>query len=256
MSYFGSTDWFQRASAGEVPGVRVIQNVGFRTVGTTLEAINSSGFYRTPPVPVALEIVSDSAADSAAGLGARSVRIVGLDENWLDANELAVMDGTTPVPLSTNFVRTLSVDVEGSGVYAEAALGSHVGTITIQEVVSGDVWTEIPNSPHPMGRALISSYTVPLGKVGFVSSVTISADTNKTVNVAIAFREQADVIVAPFGPRRTVVFSVGIAGPITLIPRGLLGPVAGPADIVILAQAESGMADVTVDSEILTVDAP
>lgn len=133
-------DFHVEMSLGNVPGFSVIHKFGRNaSVGSTFAPITQSGFYRMPTANTALEIVSDSADDSSAGIGARTVFYEGLKEV---AGELVVttntvtMNGLTPVALPDSLIRLYRWYVATSGTYATQSSASHQGEITIQE--SGD----------------------------------------------------------------------------------------------------------------------
>ena len=73
MSHKGSAATFPASlgylaiSRGEVAGYSEVQKFGKATLGTTLAAVTQSGTYMVPTTATALEFVSASADDAAAG---------------------------------------------------------------------------------------------------------------------------------------------------------------------------------------------
>jgi hypothetical protein len=102
---------------------------------------------------VALEVVSSSVNDAAAGTGARTVRIWGLDANLLQVIQDVTLNGTTAVAVTTNLQYVLGFEVltAGSGLV-------NAGNIDVR-VDSGDVvQSQIGTS---RGRAETGVFTVP-----------------------------------------------------------------------------------------------
>lgn len=89
-------------------------------------------FYQFLPTPQTLELVSSSADDSAAGIGARTVRILGLDANWAVQSEIVTMNGLTPVTTALTWWRINDMAVVSAG-----STGNNVGTILLRRLGGG-----------------------------------------------------------------------------------------------------------------------
>lgn len=150
-------DWFQsvgfmlepgyeRASGwGNNPdidlgGPEVVDPLG----GTTIPWLSSA---------TSLEIVSDSAADAAAGTGARTVSIDGLNANYSRVSQTVTLNGTTAVAIPTQLIaiNRLRVLSAGTGL-------TNAGLITVRNAGAGTSRCLIP-----IGRSISQSsgYTVP-----------------------------------------------------------------------------------------------
>ncbi len=83
---------------------------------------------------VQLEIASTSTADAAAGTGARTVRILGLDANYNVIEEILTLNGQTAVASVKSYLRVFGVEVltAGSG-------GANAGIIYVADAVV--TWT-------------------------------------------------------------------------------------------------------------------
>lgn len=152
---------------------------GFETVGTT------GGTYTGLDATAAetVEVFSDDVNDTAAGTGARTVRVVGLDENWLEVQEDVTLNGTTPVTTTTTFIRSyLSyVLTAGSG-------GENAGNITIrQSTTTANVFGLMMPGYN---RSLVAAYSVPANKQAFLYNVFASTanKTLGTITVRAKFR--------------------------------------------------------------------
>ena len=250
-----SEDFLIEVQKGNVRGHSIIHKFGSLNVGTVLTPVCVSGFYRTPTVDTALELVSDDATDNSAGIGAREVTIVGLDDTWNEVTQTVVPNGVTPVALSTNLIRLYRMFVSSSGTYPGVTTGSHAGNLTIQESGGGIVWSAIPNVPLPLGQSKIGFYTISIGKTGYVLSIHVIVDSNKSVDAYMLQRPNADDVTSPYaGALRVLKEFIGTKGDVNLVIRSPDDPLVGPADIGFLAQVASGSGAISVDFEILLVD--
>lgn len=97
------------------------------------------GAYPFPAAAAATTIVSSSANDTAAGTGARTCRVVGLDANFKLVSEVVTLNGTTPVALVGVFFRILHAYVltAGSGTTNAGAVDvKHTATVIATIVAS------------------------------------------------------------------------------------------------------------------------
>ena len=137
------------------------------------------------------------AADDAAGLGAQSIRVFGLDENWLEIFEDIVTAGASASVATTKlFRRVYRVRVTGVG----AANVSNTGRIIVENTTSTDAIGVVEAG---VGSTEQTHYTVPAGKTGYISRVDAQVRTGPNKDADIRFRTRAnigDTVSAPFGP--------------------------------------------------------
>ncbi len=239
---------------GNVEGHRLIHKFGHGTVGTSPAPVTTSGFWRTPSSPVALEFVSDNAADTDGGLGASKIVVQGIDVNWNETLEEITTNGLTPVQIPTNLMRLHRWYVSETGTYADEVNVSHAGTLTIQVSGGGDVWDTIDGVSPFAAQSEIAVATVPIGYSAYILSKHIFTDTNKTADVYFMQRPNADDVTAPYtGARRMIERDVGLSGSFTINYASPKGPYIGPCDIGFMGNVSVGTADVSVDYEILLV---
>lgn len=195
-------DFPLEASKGNVPNHTVIQKFGRNSaVGSTFVPICLSGFYRTPTSNTALEVVSTDADDNASGAGARTIYYEGLQVqsgSLVVVSDVVELDGTTPVALPDSLIRLYRWYVASSGVYASQSAGSHQGDITIQESGGGAVWAKIENNGFPRAQSQIGAYTVPTGYTAYVSKISYSVESDKTVDILMFKREGVLNTTAPY----------------------------------------------------------
>jgi hypothetical protein len=105
-------------------------------------------------------IVSTSANDTAAGTGARTMLIDGVDNNWNRITETVTLNGTTPVITTKSFLRINRMYITSSGT-GQTNAGNITATITatIQaSIVAGAGQTEKSQYAVPMGYRFTIAY--------------------------------------------------------------------------------------------------
>ena len=108
----------------------------------------------------AVELISDSAQDAAGGTGALTVRVSGLDGDYLWVTEDFTMTGAVAVVGTQLFLRILSMRVLTAGTGE-----TNAGNIDCQAVGGGQVWDRIVADEGSNQHSLI---TVPAGKTFWV----------------------------------------------------------------------------------------
>lgn len=137
-------------------------------VGSTEEDVwEGGGSYSFLQGASALEVVSSSASDAAAGTGARTVRFTLLDANGDEQSVSLTLNGTTPVPVGT-YLR-----VNGGLVLSAGSSGSNVGIITLR-TVSGSVAQLVIGAGRGYQSQFI--YTVPRGYSAIVGTFFFSTE--------------------------------------------------------------------------------
>lgn len=166
----------QAAIPGGYPGVSRVQLRGFLgALTTSYRTVWSigSGTYAQITSAVAMEVVSNSANDTAAGTGARTVVVQYLDANYAVVNETVTLNGTTPVALSSTAISVNSayVATAGSGL-------KNAGAIDVR-TVSGS--TQKLRITTAVGAGLSKGndfiYTIPANYVGILKSIYFSGAT-------------------------------------------------------------------------------
>jgi hypothetical protein len=120
-----------------------------------------------------ITVVSTSSADSGAGIGARSIRIVGLDENYKIVTETLSINGTTKVTSVGKFIRahTASIVSAGSNQF-------NVGTLTVAQAVStANVFLMMLPG---VNQTNCGAYTVPAGYNAYLVSVQANIAGNNS----------------------------------------------------------------------------
>ena len=241
----------------DIDTLKVISKFGRNTgVTTTLMPVSIGKQYRTPTAAVTLQAVSDDADDKADGAGARQLTILGIVSGWVEGSTTVNLNGTTEVDIDTNFLRIFRVYVSSSGTYATSTAPSQQGNVVIKEKTGGALWMRLDKvTTFGVGQSQISAYTIPLGRVGYISEITMSVDSVKTASIYLFRRDNANTITAPYSAMRLVEQYDGVQGIQTIHPPAPIGPFIGPSDIGFMAKVASTTASVSVNFEILTFEA-
>jgi hypothetical protein len=126
-----------------------------------------------------LRIVSTDANDAAAGTGAQTVTVVGLDENWLIQSETLTLNGTTPATGTLLFRRVHTASVQTSGSTNTAY---NIGTITVSHsTTTANVFLTIQPGRNQSNAAV---YTVPDGKIGIKVNLRVEVDRGNSSTIS------------------------------------------------------------------------
>lgn len=138
------------AFAKSVHGFGFNPDVSTASVPETLWTVG--GVYVFTVTPATLSVVSTSAADTAAGTGARTVRLEGLNSAFYEISETVTMNGTTLVNTTQVFARinrAFNVTAGSGGVNA--------GAITISDGVN-----TVCSIVATYGQSQMAIFTVPM----------------------------------------------------------------------------------------------
>lgn len=249
-------DYLIEVSKGNIPGATIVHKFGkHEDVDTTFEPLSIGGVYQTmqPAGATALRVKAGNANDTAAGSGARSIYVQGLDETGdLVGETLATAGASAGAAGSITFIRSFRSYVATSGTYATAGADSMAASIVIENSGGGTDWLTIHKPDIGRSQSQIGQYSVPLGKTAYVFKYLLTTDSNKAVDFLFFKREGILDAAAPYQAKRTVVEEIGVQG-------HLDGEFIGGqqftelTDIGWMCKAAAA-AEATVDFEILLVD--
>jgi len=223
-------DFFGEVSAGAVPGHQQFgafgrnQNVG-STIFETIWAQSTAytGFITTAGV---VSVVSADANDIAAGTGARTIKIIGLDPLFNLITETIPLNGTTPVTTTALFLRAWLGDIEACGTS-----GFNEGTITGS--IGGNLTFVMPAEK---GSTQVAVKTVPAGFSYLLNEWGWSVESVKIIEIELVERTNTGcfrVLQSGLTDRdRIIAFAVPI-----IIPE--------KTDIFIRARSTAGTSDVS-----------
>jgi len=160
--------------------VRRVTGLGQVTIAGTGVAANdiwpNGGLYPWMTGLTTLEVVSSSANDSAAGTGARTVTISGLDATYTEISSTVTMNGTTAVVIPIQFLRVNSISIASNGTSRR-----NEGTITVRDSPGGTARSIIPIASVADLSPAISKqaqYTVPANHTLLIYDIDIQINSS------------------------------------------------------------------------------
>ena len=187
-------------------------------VGTSWEDIHpNGGDINWLTTAGKVEVLSSDAADTAAGLGVRSVEIHGLSATGADQDEIIATNGVTAVISTLDYIRVNKMHSETCGTYG----GSHQGNITCRVSVAGATVSLMTGEEGAVDTAVVYGsgeagngyYSVPLGKVMYITRLQVIPNfgaSNKTIDIALYEREDILDSSVPVSPRRVLWQESGV----------------------------------------------
>lgn len=190
-------DFFAEVGFGAFTGYRRITALGNNpdiSVGVVEDVWTGGGLYPFLTAATSLELVSTTANDTSAGTGARTVRIDGLDINYVEVSQTITLNGTTPVAVPTQLFRINSMIVLSAG-----SLETNDGTINLQDAGAGTIRSIIPLG---VGITRQSVFTVPAGNtlqiISELFGINRPAGVGRFATFATFFRTSTGVRRLPF----------------------------------------------------------
>lgn len=144
------------------------------------------GLYPWMTGATSLEILSSSVNDAAAGTGARTVLINGLDASYNPLSQLLTLNGTTAVAVPTQLFRIQSALIMSAG-----SGGVNAGDITIRDAGAGTARAVLQLG---YGITKQSQFTVPTGftlSVNSILSCINRPSTARDSTIAIFIQSQS-----------------------------------------------------------------
>jgi len=180
-------------SADEFRSVKAVNKFGFNAdVDTVEETVWDGGgrySYLGSAQPIFLS--SESANDTAAGGGARTVQIYGLDAAYEEVTEVATLAGQTPVTLANSFFRINRMIVRTAG-NSEGNIGVvHTG---VGSVTTGTPSLSVAQISGGENQTLMALWTVPASREAYISRIQASSFTaNGFATIRLVARPQSEV---------------------------------------------------------------
>lgn len=165
------SDPYLDISRGLIPSQVLVMKFGANPdidTGTLPEdIIHQGGVFTFPSAAERLEVFSASASDTAAGVGARSLYLEGLDGSYNTISETVALNGITGVLTTQSFLRLNRAYAATAGTSE-----SNVGAITIrQSTTTTNIMADIGAAD---GQTHSSVYTVAAGWTAYYLSLNAS----------------------------------------------------------------------------------
>ena len=157
-------------------------------IGTTQQtitpAVAAGAAYVYPSAATIMKVSSSSASDAAAGTGARTILVAGLDANYNAISETVTLNGQTSVNTLNSYLRILYTEILTVGSSAGQVGTIYIGTGVVTTGVPATIYFQSEISYNNFGFA---GYTVPAGYTAYITSYTVtSQSTTANVNVSAA----------------------------------------------------------------------
>lgn len=197
-----------------VAGQRSFFFFGFNdNVGTSWEDIHPlGGDLNWQTSAQSIEVVSSSSVDNGTtpAAGVQSVEVHGLSATGVDQSEVILTNGTSAVAGALTYIRVNKMHSETCGTYG----GSHQGDITCRVASGGDALATMTGEEgavdtsvaYGSGESGAGHWTVPLGKVAYLTRLEVIPDVSGTKTVDVVLYEREDILdnTTPFAPRRVI----------------------------------------------------
>lgn len=231
---------------GIIAGTRPIIIGKQDSISNTLEDLTELDVDVTP-VPasaIPMELVSDAITDNSAGIGARTVKVYGLDTDFNEQSETVIMDGTTPVDLVNLYIRINAMHVLTNGVIG----GTADGLISLKADGAGTEYIRISAGGN-MSRQC--HFTIPNDAFGYINGWSAGLKSNNTDTIGVAILRAT----VEWGSRElqagVFLFQDIILGESPSIPK-ITNPIVLPAkcDVKISVQKVTGAGDLSASGSI------
>lgn len=160
--------------------------------------------WRAPTDARIHAIVSASANDAAAGTGARTLSVEGIDSDWLERQEIVTLAGATPVNTVHSYHRVFRMECKtfGSG-------GTNAGLITATSASDDTVTAQINANE---GQTFMAIYTIPIDALGYITQYYGSVNlvpSSGSVRLRLVTREHPDVEAGFVGKHTQTLSTTG-----------------------------------------------
>lgn len=180
---------------GEVPGQRAELKFGHQNAISNAEIAvwDIAAAYAYLSSATVMAVGSNDANDKAAGTGARTVKVWGLDGDYNEISETVTMVSTTAVSTTQAYLRVFRATVITAGSGGKNAGIIYVGASTITGGVPADKYAAIAVGEN---QTLMAIWTVPAGKTAYLQKVSgnagvATADIGATIRLKV--RELGEV---------------------------------------------------------------
>lgn len=233
-------------AAGMIDGYSSELKFGYNgAVSTVRESIwTQGGAYVFPASASVMTLSSDSANDAAAGTGARTIQVAGLDADYEEISETVTLNGQSGVNTVESYLRVHRIIVRSAGSSEQNEGVIYMGTGTITAGIPANVFGQVAIGENQTLQAI---YTIPAHRTGwlFGISATSFGNANATADIELKVRPEGEV----FQTKRKGLLTRGTLEPKRFFPLRI----AEKSDVKIDALSSSGTIDVGADFELLLV---
>jgi len=198
--------WAINISAGNVNGVSYIEKFGMNTdVDANKETIWDGGdIYTYVATAQTVTVTSNNVNDSAAGTGARTIEIQGLNSAYTVVTETLTVGGASGTVEFLRVFRARVVTAGSSGVNAGTISVTSDDTSTVLAIIGVDGAGAFAAG---RGQTFMALYTIPAGKTGYLTQWTVGSGKQNTDAVAFILSRDATVTDAAFNSKDIITVS-------------------------------------------------
>ena len=173
--YSTNFEFYTSVALSQASGYSYIEKFGnnpsIPSSGAEADIWDAGGLYTFPTSAGTLTtIASSSADDTAAGEGAKTVKVFGLDSTYTAISETIAMGGTALTPLANNYLRVYRAYVVTAGT-----ITTNAGTINITQTA-----INVARIQPSKGQTLMAVYTIPDGYTGYMLGYYVSSQRGVT----------------------------------------------------------------------------
>lgn len=242
-----SKDFYSDVQEGKIPGHSLVHKFGRN------QAVPNGSFEMVSLLSIPTAFLSAAttvrikaggdAADTAAGAGARSVFVQGIDDNLAVLTEEIATAGASASSVTTALFWRVFRAWTTSGTYGTA----NTAAITIENGTGG---TDLLVIGLEEGQSQHGSYTIPLAHTGYLLSATLTVDSNKPADIKLVMRESFNDTSAPMPSSRLKIYWDGVVGELIFTPRTPGPAIPALTDVWWEAEGSGAITEVSVDFEI------
>lgn len=205
MTYIGDRHFLLEVSKGNVPGHSLVEKFGKNdSVPNGSWALVSDLASSFLQATTKLRVKAGNAADTAAGAGAQSILVEGIDSTLAYVSETLVPNGASPGTAGTlDWWRPVRAYVTACGTYGAAntaavVIENSAGTADLLKINTEE------------GQTQFASFTVPTGVTAYLVEVILTVDALKPADIRLMTRENFNDVTTPYSPVRIKRYWTGI----------------------------------------------
>ena len=207
--------------------------------------VNDLGALYLPTTATAVRVKAGNAADTAAGAGARTISVTGLDETGALVTETLTTAGESASANSTTtFIRVFRASVATCGTYG----GANTAAVVIEIAAGGQDWIRIPAG---IGQSQFGCYTVPVGYSAYLVHISVNADAGKSADIRLLTREDILTTSAPVSSKKVKLDFNGVLGNVQVGDGYPILEVPALTDIWMEASGSGAGTEVSVDFDMI-----
>ena len=210
-------------------------------ISNTEETVwSQGGIYAYPASATVMTLSSSSASDTAAGTGARTVRVYGLDADYKEIDELITLNGQTAVNTTKSYLRAYRMIVQSAGSGGANAGIIYMGTGTVTAGVPVNKYALVDGFGDNQTMMLV--YTVPAGYTAYMTQNNISTAYGGTTKANLNCRLVARPLGQVFQSKERITIVDGTHSQIYTYPLVF----AEKTDLEYRAKSSSGSVDFSI----------